>query len=89
MIEAVSVRRLGGHRLEIGFSDGSIGEHDFAAMVARPGPMLAPLRDADYFARVFVEDGALAWPNGYDLDPIALHREMTAAGELRRASAAE
>jgi hypothetical protein len=31
-----------------------------------------------------VELGALTWPNGFDLDPIALHDRMAAAGELSR-----
>jgi hypothetical protein len=48
------------------------------------GPMLEPLKDEAYFQRVFVEDGVLTWPNGYDWDPIALHDEMKDAGELRR-----
>jgi Protein of unknown function (DUF2442) len=45
--------------------------------------MSEPLKDPAYFARVFIEDGALTWPNGYDWDSIALHDEMKAAGELR------
>ena len=44
--------------------------------------MVEPLRDPTYFARVFVENGVLTWPNGFDLDPIALHDEMKEAGEL-------
>jgi hypothetical protein len=47
------------------------------------------LKSAEYFARVFIDDGALTWPNGYDWDPENLHREMKAAGLLRRADAAE
>jgi hypothetical protein len=31
--------------------------------------------------------GVLAWPNGFDIDSIQLHREMKAAGELRRDTA--
>jgi len=31
---------------------------------------------------VFVELGALTWPNGFDFDPIVLHDRMAAAGEL-------
>ena len=40
-------------------------------------------KEPEYFQRVFVEDGVLTWPNGYDWDPIALHDEMNDAGELR------
>lgn len=82
MIDVVSVKPMGGFRLHVAFSDGSAGVHDFSPTVARDGEMVCPLKDAAFFARVFVELGALAWPNGYDLDPIALHDRMAAAGEL-------
>jgi len=82
MIDVVSVKPLGGYRLRLGFSDGSIGVHDFSATVARDGEMVQPLKDPAFFARVFVELGAVAWPNGFDLDPIALHERMMRAGEL-------
>jgi hypothetical protein len=89
MIDVIGVKRLGAHRLEITFSDGSIGIRDFADIVSRKGEMVRPLKDPAYFARVFIEDGALTWPNGYDVDPIELHREMKEAGQLRRTDAAE
>jgi Protein of unknown function (DUF2442) len=84
MIDVVRVRALGGFRLHIEFSDGTAGERDFAPLVAREGEMLVPLKDPAFFARAFVELGAITWPNGYDLDPIALHDRMAAAGELRQ-----
>ncbi len=89
MIDVIGVRRLGGFRLELEFSDGTIGTRDFESILQRPGDMIAPLKDPAYFARVFIEDGALTWPNGYDWDPIALHDEMKAAGLLRQTHAAE
>jgi uncharacterized protein DUF2442 len=89
MIDVIGVRSLGGHELEIEFSDGTIGTRDFAAVATKTGTMAEPLKDPAYFARVFIEDGALTWPNGYDWDPIALHEEMKGAGLLRRAAAAE
>ncbi len=84
-IEMVDVRRvkaLGEYRLWLRFSDGSEGARDFSDMIARGGPMVEPLKDTAYFARVFVELGALIWPNGFALDPIALHDRMVEAGEL-------
>lgn len=89
MIDVIGVHRLGGFRLELEFSDGTIGTRDFASILERTGPMIAPLKDPDYFARVFIEDGALTSPNGYDWDPVALHDEMKAAGLLRQSHAAE
>jgi hypothetical protein len=87
MIDVVSVKPLGEFKLRVAFSDGSAGVHDFSSTVARTGEMLQPLKDPKFFARVFVELGALTWPNGYDLDPIALHDRMAAAGELSREAA--
>ena len=84
MIDVVSVKPLGGFRLRIVFSDGSVGVHDFSSTASRDGEMVRPLKDPTFFARVFVELGALSWPNGFDLDPIALHDRMAAAGELSR-----
>ena len=50
--------------------------------------MLEPLRDPSYFARVSIEFGAPTWPNGFDLAPEWLRREMAAAGKLSRVDAA-
>jgi hypothetical protein len=89
MIEVIGIRWLGGFKLELEFSDGTVGARDFESSLQRTGPMIAPLKDPEYFGRVFLEDGALTWPNGYDWDPIALHDEMKAAGLLRQSHAAE
>ena len=87
LTKMVRLEKLGGFRLRLRFSDGSEGEHDFAAMVQEAGPMMEPLRDADYFARVFLELGAPTWPNGFDIAPEWLRREMNAAGELTQVAA--
>ena len=50
--------------------------------------MVEPLRDPAYFARVFLEDGAPTWPNGYDAAPGWLRREIETAGALVREAAA-
>ena len=81
------LERLGGFRLRVRFNDGSEGAHDFSAMVHEPGSMLEPLRQEAYFGRVFLEFGAPTWPNGFDIAPEWLRREMEAAGELTRVAA--
>jgi len=86
-MKVTDIKRLDGHRLRIRFSDNSFGEHDFSPMVNEPGPLLAPLRDPQYFARVFLDFGAPTWPNGFDIAPEWLRREMETAGELRRDAA--
>jgi hypothetical protein len=87
LTKVTHLERLGGFRLRVRFSDGTEGVHDFTAMVNEPGPMLEPLRDEPYFARVFLEFGAPTWPNGFDIAPEWLRREMAKAGELARVAA--
>lgn len=87
IIKILKVEKLGGFRLRVYFSDGTVGERDFSDVVIKGGPMVAPLRDRKFFARVFLQLGTLTWPNGYDLDSIALHNEMKESGALRRAAA--
>jgi hypothetical protein len=44
--------------------------------------MVEPLKDTAFFSRAFVQNGVPAWPNGFDIDAIALHREMKANRQL-------
>jgi hypothetical protein len=87
LTKVTRLEKLGGFLLRVRFNDGSEGVHDFAAMVNEPGPLLEPLREESYFARVFLEFGAPTWPNGFDMAPEWLRREMEAAGELSRVAA--
>ncbi|MGE3987994.1 DUF2442 domain-containing protein [Pseudorhodoplanes sp.] len=89
LIKVRKAKILGDVRLAVEFSDDTIGERDFSFIKSESGPMLEPLKELAYFQRVFVEDGVLTWPNGYDWDPIALHDEMKKAGLLHRLDAAE
>jgi hypothetical protein len=88
LTKVTRLERLGGFRLRVRFSNGSEGVHDFTTTVNEPGSMLAPLREEAYFARVFLEFGAPTWPNGFDIAPEWLRREMEAAGELSRVAVA-
>jgi hypothetical protein len=87
LVDVVSVKPLGGHRLWLRFTDGREGVHDLSPIIAKGGPMVEPLKDPAYFARAFVELGAPTWPNGFDLDPINLYIEMRKAGELSKVAA--
>jgi Protein of unknown function (DUF2442) len=57
------------------------------ALVKESGPMLEPLRDEAFFARVVREFGAPTWPNGFDIAPERLRGEREAAGEFSRVAA--
>jgi hypothetical protein len=81
-VKVTKVKPLGGYRLRFHFSDGTAGERDLSDLLKQSGPMVEPLKDPSYFRRVFIELGAPTWPNGFDLAPWALHREMSVAGLL-------
>jgi hypothetical protein len=49
--------------------------------------MVEPLHDPAYFARVFVDHGMPTWPNGFDIAPGWLRRQIDAIGALERDAA--
>ena len=87
LIKVLKIEPLDGFKCRVDFSDGSTGVRDFSDIIAEGGPMVEPLREQAFFRRVYVEFGVPAWPNGFDLDAIELHREMAAAGLLSRDAA--
>ncbi len=89
LVKVTSARALDGYRLTLTFSDGSRGTEDLTDYIAVGGPMVEPLADPAYFARVFLSFGVPTWPNGFDLDAIALRDRLEAAGKLSRPVAAE
>ena len=82
MIKLVSVRPAGEQLLQLGFSDGSSASWSAAEIIARNTELTRPLRNSAYFSRVFIEAGALAWPNGLELSASSLHRRLSEAGML-------
>ena len=91
MKDVVHVRRfqrLGPYRLKLWFTDGLAGEWDFSDLALEEGPVVAPFQDPAFFDRVFLDFGALTWPNGFDWSPEALHADMLAAGVLKFEEAA-
>ncbi|MBP6012967.1 MAG: DUF2442 domain-containing protein [Alphaproteobacteria bacterium] len=84
MVDVVKLRPVAGARLWLRFSDSAEGEADIAPIIAQGGPMVQPLADPSFFARVFIEMGAPTWPNGFDLDAINLYMQMDKAGRLKK-----
>ena len=88
MIKLLSVEPKNGYELLLRFSDGAFGVYDFAPMIQTQTEMTAPLRDPEFFQRHFIELGALAWPNGFDLSAGSLYEKLRDAGKLQRDSKA-
>jgi hypothetical protein len=80
VIKVPTVRHTEPWKLELEFSDHTHGLFDAQPYLAeRQGPLLDALRDAAYFSRVFVDAGALCWPNGLELSAARM-RELVNRG---------
>lgn len=88
MIKLTSVEPKGGYELLLTFSDGTSGVYDFSPFVEARTEITAPLANPAFFARHFIELGALAWPNGFDLSAGSLQAKLREAGELQRGTKA-
>ena len=82
MIKLVAIEPKHGSELLLRFSDGAWGVHDFARYIEANTEMTAPLADPAYFSRHFIEAGAIAWPNGFDLSAESLYRRLKEKGAL-------
>jgi hypothetical protein len=84
MIKLIAVEPREGWQLLLRFSDGASGVFDFSGFVEAGTGMTEPLRDPAFFARHFIELGALAWPNGLDFSAGSLYRRLQDVGRLER-----
>ena len=73
----------GGYRVRVTFRDDYAGEVDLWPLFANPrGPLTEPFREQTFFQKAFLDEGTLAWPNGYDMDPDVLIWGVDADGNL-------
>ncbi|WP_206667906.1 DUF2442 domain-containing protein [Sphingomonas glacialis] len=87
MIKLIHIEPRTDATVRLSFSDATTARWSAADYITRDTVMTRPLADPAFFARAFIESGALAWPNGFELSADALHRRLDAAGELVRTAA--
>lgn len=74
MIKVLNAKLAAPFQLEMSFNDRTHGVFDATAYLStRTGPLLDKLRDPAYFARYFIDAGALCWPNGLEISAARLH----------------
>ncbi len=88
MIKIVSAAYQDERKIDLKFSTGERGTYDLQKLIEREGAMVRPLRDPIFFRDFFLELGALAWKNGFELSPAAIYEELRVAGLLRADRAA-
>ena len=57
------------------YTDGFEGDVDLSEVFRKPKGLSDEIRRGSLFDRCFVEAGALAWPNGFELCPDALRAQ--------------
>lgn len=69
------------YRVGVEYTDGFRGTVDLGFIFRSPGrkALVLEILRGQLFARCFVEAGALAWPNGYELCPDAIATCISAA----------
>jgi hypothetical protein len=70
MNRIVAARSLGEQMIELQFGDGYVGRINLAS--ALWGPVFEPLKDAEYFRQLRLEDDTVRWPNGAEFCPDVL-----------------
>lgn len=75
MIKVIKARYLGDFQVALNFSDGKEGTFDGRTLLQQSGSLLEPLRSEIYFQRLFIDAGALCWPNGLELSPAMLYEK--------------
>lgn len=68
-------------QLAVIFNDGSSGIVDVSALVnGQNAGIFGALRDPSFFAQASLDCGAVAWPNGVDLAPDTMYKEIHRTG---------
>lgn len=86
MIKVIHVKSAGVHKLALAFSDGSEGIYDFSELLARDTLLTRPLRDPAIFQQIFLELGAVCWPNGLEFSGKNLHSTLLQEGKLHQSA---
>ena len=63
----VEVRAKDDFTLECKMENGEIYKYDMSFVKEKSGTLMLPLRDIEFFKKVWPEFGALEWPNGFGI----------------------
>jgi hypothetical protein len=80
--DVVEVKPEPDSSLFVRFRDGLSGHVRFRAEDLTG--VLTPLREPQFFTRVFIDQGAVAWPGDIDLAPDAMYRQVESETDRKR-----
>jgi hypothetical protein len=71
-------------QLAVTFNDGLTGIVDVSVLVqGRDAGVFEALREPAFFAQAYLDCGAVTWPNGADIAPDAMYKEIRRSGVWR------
>lgn len=75
--DVTKVNVIKDYQLHLQFEDGAQGLVNIAEIIPFKG-VFEPLKDKDYFSKVFVNRdlGTICWDNGADISPALLHKSI-------------
>jgi hypothetical protein len=72
---------LSNWKLSVKFNDGLVGQVDVSQLINTSDPgIFSEFRDPSYFAQVYLDYGAVTWPNGADLAPDSMYKAISKTG---------
>ncbi|MGC1165872.1 MAG: DUF2442 domain-containing protein [Solirubrobacterales bacterium] len=84
----VEAEPLGDYEVHLRFADGLAADVDLSYLLDFGG-VFEPLRDPDFFRKLFIDGPSIAWPNEADIAPETLYDHVQRAEyEKRRAPSA-
>ena len=70
----VNVEVLGNYFLKVTFDDGIQKTIDMKPFIG--GGISEDLKNPAFFEKVYIDNGAITWPNGYDFCPVFLKKGL-------------
>lgn len=77
MINAIKVVATEDFIIDIDLEDGRSLKLDMHFILKESGSVVQPFKNAEEFKKVFVRNGIVTWPSGYDIDPYFLESQGT------------
>jgi hypothetical protein len=86
MNEVADVTYVRDYVLHVVMDNGLAGNIDLSNYPSK-GPIFEPLGDLEFFKKVTIEGGTLAWPNGADISPESVYVMVENANKSIEATA--